>query len=142
MDCRRAAILNIVFNFLTIFCRWLSEIYKKKRKMRFYRYCFKSLKYVVISLTTLRYTLSLTYWQHTMAKGLTKWRNNVYILLLLITFWKRVYFIYPLFEKVYFDLSPAWKKFLQEHNGHNGRCCSFVKLLCLHFCYFWLLNQG
>ena len=32
--------LNTLFKSSTVFCHWLSEIYKKKRKMRFYACCF------------------------------------------------------------------------------------------------------
>ena len=39
----------------------------------------------------------------------------------------------------YFYLSFVERGLLQ---GHNDKCCSLVRLLCTHFCYFILLKHG
>ena len=39
----------------------------------------------------------------------------------------------------YSYLAPLRKMLLQ---AHYDRCCSLVKLLCIYFCYFDLLNNG
>ena len=52
---RRGGILSKLFKISIIFCHWLSEIYKKKRKMRFYACCFKNIKCASLSLIMLRY---------------------------------------------------------------------------------------
>ena len=37
------------------------------------------------------------------------------------------------------DQAPLGKGLLQVH---HDKCCSLVKLLCIYFCYFNLLNHG
>ena len=39
----------------------------------------------------------------------------------------------------YYYLAPVRKALLQ---AHRDRCCSLVKILCIYFCYFDLLNHG
>ena len=39
----------------------------------------------------------------------------------------------------YYYLAPARKVLLQ---AHYDRCCCLVKLICIYFCYFELLNHG
>ena len=39
----------------------------------------------------------------------------------------------------YYYLAPVRKVLLQ---AHRDRCCSLVKLLCIYFCYFDLVNHG
>ena len=97
------------FKISIMFCQWLSEIYKKKRKMRFYACSFRKLKWVLMNLIMLCYALSLTTWQLTVPKWLTKYSNNVFVI---------------------------W------HLLENWKCCSLVKLLCIYFCFFILLNHG
>ena len=54
----RGGILNKLFRILIIYCHWLSQIFKDKRKVRFYACCFRKLKCALMSLIMLRYTLS------------------------------------------------------------------------------------
>ena len=66
------------------------EIYKKKKKMRFYACCFKKLKCTLMNPIMLWCTLSWTKWQQKLPKWRAKCRNNVFKLLLSGTCWKRV----------------------------------------------------
>ena len=72
-----------------IFCHWLSEIYRIKRKMRFYACYFRKRKCPFMSLIMLRCTLSWTSWQQTMPKWRKNFRNTVFKLLLSSIWWKR-----------------------------------------------------
>ena len=95
---RERGILNLIFKIPIMFCHWLSEGYKKKRKTRFYSCCYKKLKCTLMSSIMLWHTLSWTLRQQTVPKWRKKCTNNIFLALV-----------------------P--KGFLQ---GHNGECCCFL----------------
>ena len=86
----RGWILNTVLKIPILFCNWLSEIYKKKRKMRSFACRSKKLKCALMNLIMLWYTLSWSYWQQTVQKKRKKC-HNVFKLLLSGTCSKRVF---------------------------------------------------
>ena len=109
-----------IFQIPIIFCHWLSEIWKKKKKkeevwcmlFQINKICFNKSDYATL---------------HSLMRIMTEKQrqNDAKIVAIMVL--------------SYSYLAPLRKMLLQ---AHHDRFCSFVKLLCIYFCYFNLLNHG
>ena len=104
----RWGILNTLFKISIIFCYWLSEIYKKKKKnevprmlFQITQICFSESDYVTIHSVMNIMTENSAKMTHKMPQVLS-----------------------------YCYLAPLRKGLLQ---AHHDKCCSLVKLLCIYF---------
>ena len=115
----RRGVLNLLFKIPIIFCHWLSEIYEKKKESR-------GLMHAVANNSDLLLWVWLSYptlWhEHNDRK---RCENNPLTATILVL--------------DYHYLVPVLKVSFQ---GHSDRRCVLVKLICIYFCYFNLLNHG
>ena len=115
----RVGILNALFKPPIIFCHLLPEICKDKKKeevrwllFQINKICFEKSDYAIL---------------HSLMRIMTEKQrqNDAKIIAIMVL--------------SYSYLAPLRKMLLQ---AHHDRFCSFVKLLCIYFCYFNLLNHG
>ena len=109
-------ILNTLFKIPIIFCYWLSKIYKKKRLVP----CMLFQK-TQMSFNESDYVMKHPAMNIMTANSAKTAQKNATIFL------------------SYYYLVLVGKGLLQ---AHNDKCCSLVKLLCIDFCYFILLNHS
>ena len=113
----RGGILNTLFKIPIIICHWLSKIYKKKRKMRFYACWFRKPKCALMSWLCYRTFCH----EHNDSKRCQSGAQNAA----------------TMFLSCYY-LALEGKRLLQALNDNY---CSLVTLLCIYFCYFMVFNH-